>query len=664
MKPITTWICMALLAPLAACAQARRSIALDHGWLFHKPGDHGWHAVALPHSFEGYRGPAWYRRTLRLSQKDHAERQFLEFDGAMLVTEAWVNGRQAGRHAGGFARFRFDITALLDAVDNDLVVRVDNAPDSSVAPLAGDYTMSGGLYRKVRLVTTNDVHFDMGDYGGPGVYFRAGSVSRERASLAWQVRLRNDRGHPVRAHVTVRLRDAGQRIVATARKALTLAPHNVAETTLEAALPLPRLWHGVHDPYLYTSEAELSVDGDAAGRHDALSFQTGIRDIRLDPQRGLLLNGAGYRVHGVNVHQTWLPGKGIAVTDADIDADYRILGELGVTGLRYAHYQHPPRAYELAARAGWLLWTEVPLTAAVDSSAAFLANSAQQLRELVRQNSNNPAVLLWGLGNEIYRSDAASARVLSSLQRLAQDEDPGRPTAYANCCGPIDGPQASHTDALGSNVYFGWYEGDFSDLGPFLDDNRARRPATPLSVSEYGAGASPSQQEDPPRRPQPGARWHPEQYQALYHEAAWRQLAARPWLWASFVWVGFDFPSAGRNEGATPGFNDKGLVSFDRTLKKDAFYWYQANWTTRPMVYITARRHTQRTMAGTQVKVYSNQSSASLRLNGADLGEQPVLGHIAVWQVRLDQGANRVEVSSGAARDAAEWHYQPPPTSR
>ena len=166
---------MALLAPLAACAQARRSIALDHGWLFHKPGDHGWHAVALPHSFEGYRGPAWYRRTLRLSQKDHAERQFLEFDGAMLVTEAWVNGRQAGRHAGGFARFRFDITALLDAGDNDLVVRVDNAPDSSVAPLAGDYTMSGGLYRKVRLVTTNDVHFDM-----------SSPSSMPRCSASWE----------------------------------------------------------------------------------------------------------------------------------------------------------------------------------------------------------------------------------------------------------------------------------------------------------------------------------------------------------------------------------------------------------------------------------------------------------------------------------------------
>jgi beta-galactosidase len=432
------------------------------------------------------------------------------------------------------------------------------------------------------------------------------------------------------------------------------------DVALDAVLPAPHLWQGVQDPYLYTSEAELAEqDGKAAGLRDRLSFLTGVRDIRLDPQRGLLLNGSSYRVHGVNVHQTSLPGKGFATSDADLDADYRILAELGVTGLRYAHYQHPQRAYELADRAGWLVWTELPLTAAVNGSDAFLANATQQLRELVRQNSNHPSVMVWGLGNEIYRVDADSARVLSTLQRVAHEEDASRPTAYANCCVPIDGPQASHTDAVGSNVYYGWYDGEFADLGPFLDGNRAKRPGTPLSVSEYGAGASALHQEDPPRRPEPGGRWHPEQYQARYHEAAWPQLAARPWLWANFIWVGFDFPSAGRNEGDTPGFNDKGLVSFDRKVKKDAYYWYQANWSAAPMVHITSRRLALRKQAAIEVRVYSNQDSASLRLNGADLGTRPVLGRIATWQLRLAEGVNRIEVKAGAATDSVEWRYQP-----
>ncbi len=660
MNPLNVLIACAALAPLAAAAQARETIPLDADWLFHKTGDHGWQAVALPHSFDGYRGAAWYRRSLHLSRVRNGRRHYLEFDGALLVAEAWVNGQRAGRHAGGFARFRFDITDLLQEGGNDIVVRVDNAPDSGIAPLAGDYTLSGGLYRHVRLVTTSDVHFDMLDYGGPGVYFKAGGVTRERASLDWTARARNERARSVRAVVTTRLLDADRRVVATARKAVLLPARSTVQVDLHAALAAPHLWQGIDDPYLYTSEADVAEEGAATpGAADRLSFPAGLRDIRLDAQRGLLLNGVRYAVHGVNVHQTSLPGKGIAATDADIDADYRILSELGVTGLRFAHYQHPQRAYELSDRAGWLVWTELPLTAAVNGSETFLANGTQQLRELVRQNSNHPSVMLWGLGNEIYQSDDASARVLDSLQKTAHEEDPGRPTAYANCCGPIDGAQASHTDAVGSNVYFGWYEGNFADLGPFLDANHARRPATPLAVSEYGAGASILHQEDPPQRPQPAGRWHPEQYQALYHEAAWPQLEARPWLWANFIWVGFDFASAGRNEGDTPGFNDKGLVSFDRRTRKDAYYWYQANWTTKPMAYIASRRHALRTHAATQVKVYSNQPSARLRLNGADLGERPVSGRIATWQVQLAEGANRLEVTAGGAADSVEWIFRP-----
>lgn len=675
---IATWILPAfLLAPAAWSAPARTTIPLDTGWDFQLAGRQDWQRVSLPHSFNAadstsaqyYRGAALYRRTLHLEQAGKGRRHYLEFDGAMLVTEVRVNGHDAGRHAGGFARFRFDITPWLKAGRNDIEVKVDNARNSDVAPLGGDYTMAGGLYRPVRLVTTGDVHFDMLDYGGPGVYFRAGGVSAERAALAWTARVANDRARAVRTTVTLRLRDAGGKVVATARKAVTLPPRTVTAVALDSVLASPHLWQGARDPYLYTSEAELHGEAEpvagakfgrkSAGQLDQLAFQTGLRDIRLDPARGLLLNGAPYPVHGVNVHQTFLPGKGPAVSSADIDADYRILSDLGVTGLRFAHYQHPQHAYDLADRLGWLVWTEAPLTAEISGTPAFLANSTQQLRELIRQNSHHPSVMVWGLGNEIYKVDADSASVLSALQQVAREEDPGRPTAYANCCAAIDGPQASHTDAVGSNVYYGWYDGEFADLGPFLDKNHALRPATPESVSEYGAGGSAQHQQDPPQRPQPGGSWHPEQYQALYHEAAWRHLEARPWLWSSFVWVGFDFPSAFRNEGDTRGFNDKGLVSYDRAVKKDAFYWYQANWTSKPMVYLTSRRHTQRKEADVQVKVYSNQPRASLRVNGVEQGTQAVAGRIATWNVRLSPGMNRIEVSAGDATDAADWHYQP-----
>jgi beta-galactosidase len=437
---------------------------------------------------------------------------------------------------------------------------------------------------------------------------------------------------------------------------VALPARDVVPVDLDAVLAAPHLWQGVDDPYLYTSEVQLAS---GPQEFDRVDDEVGVRTVRIDADRGLLLNGRPYRVHGVNVHLTYAPGKGTAVSDADIDADYRILEELGVTGLRFAHYQHNAHSYALADRKGFLVWTELPLTSEVGASDAFAANAAQQARELVRQNFNHPSVFVWGLGNEIYKVDDVSGRVLDAMQRLVHAEDASRPTAYANCCAPIDGPQALHTDVIASNVYFGWYDKEFADLAPFLASNHALRPHTPEALSEYGAGASVLQQEDPVRRPKAPSHWHPEQYQALYHEAAWRQIEAAPWLWATFVWTGFDFASSGRDEGDARGINDKGLVTMDRKVRKDAYYWYQANWAKQPMVYITSRRAVRRTAPDVEVKVYSNQPAVRLRVNGADLGERPVEGHIARWPVRLAPGANRIEVQAGTLTDSVEWHLDP-----
>ncbi|MFL6636516.1 MAG: glycoside hydrolase family 2 TIM barrel-domain containing protein [Massilia sp.] len=658
-------VCRVLVLALSCIATAqagpRTVTALDGGWEFARGAPVGWTAVALPHTFNAadgtsphpYRGAGWYRRTIT-APAGKAGRTWLEFDGAALSTDVWLNGARVGRHEGGFARFRFDVTDLLRAGANELRVRVDNARQPDVAPLGGDYTLYGGLYRRVRLVTTADVHVDMQDAGGPGVYFSTPQASRPH----WRVRVANDRARAERVVVTARLRDAAGKVVTTAQRSVALPARAVVPVDLDAVLTAPHLWQGVEDPYLYTSEVTVARAGALLDRMDN---EVGVRTVQLDPDRGLLLNGRPYRVHGVNVHLTYAPGKGVAVDDADIDADYRILADLGVTGLRFAHYQHNEHSYALADRKGYLVWTELPLTSEVGASDAFAANAAQQARELVRQNFNHPSVFVWGLGNEIYKVDGTSGRVLDAMQKLVRAEDASRPTAYANCCAPIDGPQAMHTDAVGSNVYFGWYDKEFADLAPFLASNHAARPHTPESLSEYGAGGSALQQEDPVRRPVAPSRWHPEQYQALYHEAAWRQIDAAPWLWASFVWTGFDFASSGRNEGDGPGVNDKGLVSMDRTVRKDAYYWYQANWSTTPMVYVTSRRAVRRTVADVEVKVYSNQPAARLRVNGADLGERRVEGHIARWPVRLAPGVNRIEVQSGAVVDSVEWTLAPEP---
>jgi beta-galactosidase len=658
----------------ALAAPVRGVQDLDAGWRFIREDvsgagqaqfdDHAWSRIDLPHTWNAtdgddggtyYRGAGWYRRILTMAPAAPGARRYLEFDGAALAADVWVNGVHVGRHDGGFARFRFDVTPWLRTGRNVLAVRVDNSKLPDVAPLAGDFTIFGGIDRDVRLVTTAPVHLDMLDYGSQGVRFRQSEVGRQSADLGWTARVANDGGRSVAVTVTVRLSDAGGHEVAVVTQTATAPPHVVTPVDLRTALAAPHLWQGVDDPYLYTSTIEVRT---GKALVDTQTFQVGLRDIRFDAGKGLILNGKPYGVHGVDIHQAMRPGKGPAVTAAETEADFRTLQDLGVTGLRFAHYQHPPREYDLADRMGFLVWTEVPNVGDLGPSDGFAANAVQQMRELIRQNETHPGVMVWGLGNELHHAGDKAFSLLDKLAAVAHEEDPSRPTTYANCCGPVDQAQATHSDLLGANVYFGWYSGEFGDLSSWYAASVKLIPDRPLAISEYGAGASVIEQEDPPRRPKTTSSWHPEQYQALYHEAAWRQLRGLP-LWGTFVWAGFDFPSDGRDEGDHAGINDKGLVTYDRKVRKDAYFWYQANWTTKPMVYITSRRYVVRRAAGVDVKIYSNQPSVSLRLNGVDEGTHAVVDHIAVWHVDLAPGRNRVEAVTPAVSDAADWIYQP-----
>ena len=671
---IITCIGLTLMAP-AAFAQPRTVIPLDTGWRFARGDvasaqtvgldDRAWQAVTLPHTFnaegEGAdkatysRGASWYRRTIRLANANDGQHTFIEFDGAALVTEVWVNGRSVGGHAGGYARFRFDLTPYLHSGNNLLAVRVDNSKDPAVAPLGGDFTQFGGIYRPVRLVRTAPLHFDMLDYGSSGVYLTPSDVSQQGSGLTVRVMVANDSDRTASVLVTVRVMDAKGRKVVSLQQSVVVGAGTVLPVTLTGAVAAPHLWSGVEDPYLYTAQVHLSSSQGEATQ-DAVAIPFGFRDIRLDPDRGLLLNGKPYDVHGPNLHLSMRPGKAVAVSTADIAEDFKLFEEMGATGLRLAHYQHEQETYDLADRKGLLLWTEAPFVSEISGSAEFLANGEQQLKEVIRQNYNHPSVFVWGLGNEIYKVDADSAKVLDAMQAIAHAEDATRPTTYANCCGAIDGPQASHTDVVASNVYFGWYSGEFSDLGPWLDQNHAKRPSVPQAVSEYGAGASARQQAQNLQRPEPNGPWHPEQYQTAYHEAAWRQMRDRSYLWAKFFWVGFDFPSVGRDEGDTAGFNDKGLITYDRKTRKDAYFWYQANWSKVPMVYLTSRRDTYRTEADTAVKVYSNASSVTLTVNGKSLGPIPVVDHVATWSIRLQPGRNHLRVTANGVSDQTTFY--------
>jgi beta-galactosidase len=661
MRKFLIFLFILILAPRSF---ARESTRLDSGWRFNpgdadgaqnlKFGEHSdkfWQTVSVPHCWgwedaeqgrEYYRGPGWYRRELNITLETD-KRYYLRFEAAGSVAEVYLNGRLLGKHRGAFGAFAFEITTNLSASGTNLLaVRASNAPEPDLAPLSGDFPMYGGLYRPVHLVVTGPENFTLTDHGSPGVAWRQTTVTETQAVLdvTAQIAVRRDRKLPLT--FAARVLDAAGHCVASNETpiAINAATNMTSPYSLRVIVPKPHLWNGRPDPYLYRAVVALRTTNDVV---DAVEQPLGLRYFRVDPDRGFFLNGKPYPVYGVNRHQDW-PDKGWAISEADQDADLALIKEIGATAVRCAHYQHSDYFYGLCDRAGLLVWAELPQVNAVHDTPQFENASRSQLLDLIRQNINHPSIFCWSLFNEIGPGSGDPHRNLQDLNMVANGEDPIRPTIGATRT--VGFPQMNQlTDWLGWNLYYGWYVGKKDGLGELLDKHRDSSRHGGFCLSEYGAGANVSQHEDNPNPPRWGGPWHPEEWQNEVHEANWAAIKARPFVWGSFVWNMFDFTSYFRREGGVQGVNDKGLVTRDRKTRKDAYYFYKANWSDEPVLYLASRRFTERTNAVTSVKIYSNANQVELRLNGRSLGRRSGgTNGVFLWrEVSLKPGENRVE---------------------
>ena len=631
--------------------------------------DAGWAAVSVPHTWNAldgqdggddyHRGVGWYRRRVVVPAERTQRRFYLQLDAANTVATVFVNGLALGEHRGGYSSFRVDVTDALVTGENVLAVRVDNAEAPDVAPLSADYTFFGGLYRDVHLLTVNELHVDLDDFGSSGLYLDVvPSADGSLAALSARARVTNAAANAVTADATLLVLDATGDEVARWSASEALAAGETRELTLSGDLASPHLWDGLRDPYLYTARLEVSHDGAVPDRVEQ-SF--GIRRFALDPSAGFSLNGQYLDLHGVNRHQD-RKDLGWAIGPAQHDEDMALIREIGATAVRLAHYPQAREFYDRCDREGLIVWAEIPLVDEITPGAAFADNASLQMRELIRQNYNHPSIVFWGIGNEL-RADTADVNLaLAGVAQVVAGEDPARISAYAHCCASERAGVAGHSQALGFNAYYGWYMGAYTDVGAWADRLHRILPDRPLALSEYGAGASLTQHEDPPLMPVTTGPFHPEEYQTALHEATWQQLASRPFIWGKFVWNMFDFASDSRSEGDALGINDKGLVSYDRRIKKDAFYWYKASWSNDPVLYITSRRFTPRTTPLVDVKVYSNASSVSLSLAGAALpAPETPAEHIFLFRgVQLQPGENVLVASSiddarGPSTDSVTW---------
>lgn len=713
-------VSMAAMALSSASAVAggsaetiRTTTLLADGWRFafgdgltRDADDSQWSKVTLPHTWNrigghpekaadanDQKGKGWYHlRFVAPASAAKPRRSWLQFDGASIVSEVWLNGLPVGRHQGGVSAFRFDVTDMLRPGENLLVVSTDNtAPETKgsataeTLPMGGDWFMYGGLYRKVSLVTTDPVHVDMADSGGPGVYARTASLDGGRATVEVVAKVRNDGAAARPVHVRASLLDRQGKTVASDTQALALqaAAPGEARTALEVARP--HVWNGVADPYLYRLKVEVLADGKPV---DAVTQQVGIRTMRFDPDHGFFLNGKHLALRGVNRHQE-SGANGWATRDEEIERDYALIKEIGANTVRLAHYQHAQAEYALADRMGLIVWAEMPLVnlaaphGLAQATPGFVANAEQHLRELIRQNLNHPSIAVWSIANEPNIANVwmpvnpPTLPLLERLAALARAEDPSRPPALASCCGTLPGDLMPGTpgspvkrldappeavDVFGVNVYYGWYYFKVSGLAAYLDKVHAAYPRKSFGVSEYGAGAGLSQHSDNPLGGPVNAsgRPHPEELQSYIHEQTWPQLRDKPYLWGTWIWNMFDFASAARQEGDLVDTNNKGIVSFDRQVRKEAFYFYKAHWNPEPMIYLAGHRYTERASPVADVRAYSNAPQATLSVNGKTLASARCVERICTWrQVRLEQGDNVLVVEAALngrkLRDRAVW---------
>lgn len=652
----------AWLAAFGADAQ-RHDQLLNDNWQFrfgHQVEKNTVARVDLPHTWNAQdalsgrtdykRGLGHYERRLFVPADWKGQRLYLRFEGANSIADLFVNGRHAGQHRGGYGAFVFEITDFVNyGKANTLRVSVNNAETLELMPLVGDFNFYGGLYRDVHLVRTGPTCISLLDHGSSGIRLVQDSVSKDYAAIRALVALSNGSDTATQAEVLLRLLD-GDREVAAQRLTLTLPPDSSVEGSLPVSLRRPHLWDGRRDPFRYRAEVSLWRNGHEV---DRVEQPLGLRYYHIDPERGFFLNGRHLPLRGVCRHQD-RSEVGNALRREHHDEDAAIMAEMGANAVRLAHYPQAEYFYDLMDRYGFIVWAEIPFVGPGGYSdegfvnqPAFRQNGREQLVELIRQHYNHPSIVVWGLFNELSMRGDDPVPYIKELNDLAHREDPTRLTVAAS---NTDGALNFVTDAMAWNRYDGWYGGTPAGLGQWLDHMHTTHPDLRIAISEYGAGASLYHQQDTLVKTVATSFWHPENWQTHYHMANWREISARPFVWGSFIWNLFDFGAAHRHEGDRVGINDKGLVSFDRRTRKDAFYFYKANWNKEvPLLYLAERRCTRRTRPVQTFMAFTNQPEAELFVNGTSCGHAKTdsLGTVRWNGVRLRPGQNEIRVVSG-----------------
>lgn len=655
----------------------RLSIALDKGWGY-KPitntskkaaltpitVPHTWNAEYLPGQIAYNREMMVYKRTLTITPDMKGKRLFLYFEGVNSVADVFVNYQTVAHHLGGYTAFCAEITDQVKEGENDLEVWVSNAYRTDVLPISGDFNIYGGIHRPCRLIITENNCISPLFFASSGVFIHQKNISEKKAEFIVESRLslkRKKLGLKVRTSIL----DATGKTV-TSQETKVMDEH----INQPMIIKNPVLWNAKYNPYLYTINVEL-YDGDKL--IDKVSEQTGFRYFSVDPDKGFFLNGNSYDIHGFCRHED-VEGKGSALLLEDYEKDMELIKETGATGMRLTHYPHAKKMHELCDKNGIILWAEIPFVGpggyaytGYVSNQGLHDNARQVLKELVYQNYNHPSICFWGIFNELlitgesfFQGYDNPVSFVKELNMLYKQLDPSRLTTFATCVDQTN--YLGCSDLIAWNKYFSWNSGN--KIGPFMDEARKKSQNHPVGVSEYGFGGSIKQHLCPVNDcEKPLGRLHPEEFQTISHEKNWEALSKRSYLWAKFIWVFADYQSVIRKEGDKDGINDKGLVSYDRKEKKDAFYFYKANWNPDPMLHLCDKKFTKRNHPNITVKAFTNLNEATLYVNGKKIStmKRDCYKRIQWENIILQPGVNNIKVEARNGKDtlheSCTWIY-------
>ena len=658
----------------------RNVISLNQGWEYRPMSTvkqnapftpvtipHTWNVDFIKGTTEYDRTTMVYRRSLPVTEAMKGKRLFLFFEGVNSAAQVFVNRRTVGEHFGGYTAFCFEITDCVRQGENALEVWASNAYRTDVLPIHGDFNVYGGIHRPCYLVVTEQNCISPLFYASPGIFIHQQKVSKKKADAVVETKL-SLKGDKENLTLKTVVTDANDKIVASDVEKVTdsIMKHPVSISN-------PTLWNGKKNPYLYKFVVEL-YDGDKL--LDRMIQRTGFRFMSVDPDKGFFLNGECLDLYGFCRHED-VAGKGSALLPEDYQQDMNLINEVGATAMRLSHYPHAKPMYDLSDENGIVLWTEIPMCgpggqdyAGYVATEGFKNNARQAVEELVYQTYNHPSICFWGICNEVLVDDGKRfveyddpIPFIKELNSLFKSIDASRFTALATC---VDQTYyLGCSDLIAWNKYFGWYSDAAPSAAKFFDTARETSNGQPVGVSEYGAGASINHHQWPLiKEDRSDSRFHPEEAQTFCHEGNWAAFSERPFLWSKFIWVFADFQSYMRKEGELDGINDKGLLTYDRKTKKDAFFFYKANWNPEPMLYITSRRYTERTEPSTDIKVYSNLKEVTLYVNDKKVGKmKPDPLKRIIWKdVKLSPGKNmiRIEGKNGKQNltDKCEWTLQ------